>query len=229
VILNVALACAGVLGAVELVGYLRQRLEPGHALQISTAATALGLIGAVLLTQHALQGPLAPMIDMAYNDYYPTGESARRQRDRQQPQAWYGAVYSAVADLSQRPPEQNIVLPADPNLLLFEPYWGFQHRTPHYANPLADYDARSAEIRQWARATSSQEFVGQLDGSRFEPPNVFVFRRASDGKLTMDLSRDTFPRLPNIAFYGVSFDPALFASAEFVRRDVGPFAVIVRR
>ena len=44
----------------------------------------------------------------------------------------------------------------------------------------------------------------------------------------MSLSRDVFPRDPNSEAHEVVFPENLFAAPEFSRRDVGPYAVIVK-
>jgi galactan 5-O-arabinofuranosyltransferase len=40
---------------------------------------------------------------------------------------------------------------------------------------------------------------------------------------------DVFPASPNVAFETVAFPERLFDSPAFVRRDVGPWTVVVRR
>jgi galactan 5-O-arabinofuranosyltransferase len=244
VILGAVLATAGVLGLLELVGYLRSKLDVRYALRISTVACAIGLLGAITLNQGAIGLGLKEAEQRAYQDYYPTGDNSMGQRDPQQNGAWAGDVFRTIADLTRRPPQQNILLTTDYKLMSFQPYWGFQQETPHYANPLGQYDDRAAEIQRWAGAKNSAQLLGMLRISPFAAPNVFVLRnegRQADGpeqsgkdasnanKLRLTLKADAFPQLPNVRDYDVSFDPAVFDSPEFVRRDVGPYAIIVRR
>lgn len=247
VILEGVLAAAGVFGLLELIGYVRDKLDTRYALRISTIAASLGLIGAITLTQGAIGTSLAKSTEQAYTDYYPTGDNAMGHRDPAQDGHWLGAEIDAIAELTGRKPEHNIVLSTDYKLMSFQPYWGFQQETPHYANPLADYDDRAAEISGWAKAATSEELVRMLDNSRFDPPNVFVLRTPEarqeapgqggnvaapggrEGKLALTLKDDAFPQLPNVRDYDVFFDPAVFDSPEFVRRDVGPYAIIARR
>nr|WP_243788548.1 arabinofuranosyltransferase [Saccharopolyspora gloriosae] len=59
-------------------------------------------------------------------------------------------------------------------------------------------------------------------------PDAFLLRHETDG-LHLTLSHDAFPHQPNVQVYDVRFDPALFDSPAFVRRDAGPFAVIAVR
>lgn len=174
VILGAVLATAGVLGLLELIGYLRTRLNARHALRISTLACAAGLIGTVTLTQEAIGTKLGDSTEQAYENYYPTGDNAMGGRDPAEDGSWTDDVFGAVSDLSQRQPQENILLSTDYKLMSFQPYWGFQQETPHYANPLAEYDARADEIKRWTTAKTSQELLGMLDSSPFESPNVFV-------------------------------------------------------
>ncbi|GAA2781998.1 arabinofuranosyltransferase [Saccharopolyspora taberi] len=236
VILGAVLATAGVLGLLELVGFLRRRLDAAYALRISTISFALGLLGAVTLTQGAIGTALADSTERAYADYYPTGDNAMGGREEDQPGHWAGAVFATIDELTGREPQQNILLSTDYKMMSFRPYWGFQQETPHYANPLADYDERAAVVQRWTTAKDSSELLHQLDHSRFEAPNVFVLRTPSEefgpenaGKFALQLKGDAFPQLPNVRDYNVYFDPAAFDSPEFVQRQVGPYTIIVRR
>jgi galactan 5-O-arabinofuranosyltransferase len=256
VILNAVLAAAGVLGLLELIGYARRKLDDAHALQISLVSCVLGLLGAITLTQGSLGLALETGTEKAYEDYYPTGDNAKGQRDPEQSGFWLGKLNQAIAAESGRKPEQNVLLSTDYKLLSFQPYWSFQQETPHYANPLASYDARSDEVKRWTKARSSEDLIRMLDRSPFHAPNVFVFRspekepvgaagqdqsgtepasgagRKPDEnaeKLALTLKGDSFPQQPNVRDYDVHFDPKLFDSPEFVQRQVGPYTVIARR
>ncbi|GAA4830125.1 galactan 5-O-arabinofuranosyltransferase [Saccharopolyspora rosea] len=244
VILGAVLAVAGVFGFLELIGYLRRRLDSAHALRISMIACALGLLGAISLNQSAIGEALADSTKQAYQDYYPTGDNAMGQRDPSQPGSWTDDEIRTIAQLTGRQPDRNVLLTTDYKLLSFKPYWSFQQETPHYANPLADYDDRAAEIHRWATARDSRDLQRMLDHSRFHAPNVFVLRNPASpyagdddaakdpqhaGELAMQLKADGFPQQPNVRDYDVYFDPALFDSPAFVRRDVGPYTIIARR
>ncbi|RKT86127.1 galactan 5-O-arabinofuranosyltransferase [Saccharopolyspora antimicrobica] len=241
VILDVVLAVAGVFGLLELIGYLRRRFDARHALQISMVACALGMLGAITINQGAIGVALQDSVKAAYQDYYPTGDNAMGQRDPDELGSWTDEEVRAVAELTGRAPEQNLLLSTDYKLMSFKPYWGFQQETPHYANPLGDYDERAAEIHRWASARTSEEFLGMLRGSEFRTPNVFILSNPAsphsdvelpegeEGKLVLQLKGDAFPQLPNVRDYDVYFDPAVFDSPEFVQREVGPYTVIARR
>ncbi len=244
VILGSVLAVAGVLGLLELIAHLRQRLTAHHAARTTVVACALGLIGAVSLTQTTLGDTMASDAEKAYTDYYPTGANAKGQRDPEQPDAWLDELIGTISTLSGSEPADNIVLSTNYTLMSFRPYLGFQQETPHYANPLADYEQRAVTIHRWANADDSRELLRMLKHSRFTPPNVFVLRNTpkstedSEGttrparnsdELTLNLKADTFPQQPNVHDYTVSFDPKVFDSPAFVQREVGPYTVIVRR
>ncbi|WP_246155203.1 arabinofuranosyltransferase [Saccharopolyspora hirsuta] len=241
VILDVTLAVAGVFGLLELIGYLRRKLDVRYALQISMVACALGLLGAITINQGAIGVALQDSVKAAYQDYYPTGDNAMGQRDPDQLGSWTDDEIRAVAELSGRAPEQNLLLSTDYKLMSFKPYWGFQQETPHYANPLGDYDERAAEIHRWTTAKTADELLGMLRDSKFRTPNVFILSNpdsphstvelpeGEEGKLVLQLKGDAFPQLPNVRDYDVYFDRAVFDSPAFVKRDVGPYTVIALR
>ncbi|GAA3356083.1 galactan 5-O-arabinofuranosyltransferase [Saccharopolyspora gregorii] len=248
VILGVVLAVAGVFAVLEFIGWLRERVDAAYAARITVLSCALGLLGAITLTQGAIGSALAPSATQAYEDYYPTGDNAKGARDPEQTGSWADDVYRAVSQLTGRPPQRNLLLTTDYKLLSFQPYWSFQQETPHYANPLADYDGRTAEIERWTKARSGQELLDMLQRSPFTTPNVFVLRnqdspvaseadqeRAADPsdengrKLALNLKGDAFPQLPNVRDYDVFFDPAAFDDPRFERREVGPYTVIALR
>ncbi len=235
VVLTTVLMVTGVLGALELVGHLRRRFDVRNAPPLTTIACVLGLIGTVTLTQGAIGTTLKDATETAYTDYYPTGTNAKGQHDPGNPQAWYDETYAAIAELTGNAPAENIVMSTTYQLMAFKPYWGFQ-QTPHYANPLADYKERAAEIRRWAKAETPQQLLRMLRTGEFKPPNVFVLRNKTEepqtgqeDELTLALKADAFPQQPNVRHYTVAFDPAVFDSPAFVRRDVGPFTVIALR
>ncbi|WP_260172073.1 galactan 5-O-arabinofuranosyltransferase [Amycolatopsis bartoniae] len=216
--LDVTLAVAGVFAAVELV---RRVPVPAVALVVASGA-------AVVLTQTGVSDSVREGLQAAESDSYPTGVNARGQHNPDEDRAWAGQLISAINDLSGKPPTDEIVLSANGYLLSYQPYWGFQHTSEQYANPLADYDERNAEIRQWATSTTPAELLSRLDTNPKPPPNVFVLRN-SGGALTTGVVTDVFPRTPDIRVDDVSFSPQVFEAPEFAQRVVGPFTVIVRR
>lgn len=98
---------------------------------------------------------------------------------------------------------------------------------PHYANALADFPDRAAEIQRWAASTSSAELLRQLNTSKWQLPTAFVLRDDGD-HYTLTLTRDAYPETPSVRFFDVSFPKALFADPTFITTPVGPFVVAVR-
>ncbi|MGP4018087.1 arabinofuranosyltransferase [Saccharopolyspora sp. 5N708] len=241
VILDVTLAVGGVFGLLELIGYLRRKLDARYALRISMVGCALGLLGAITINQGAIGLALQDSVERAYQDYYPTGDNAMGQRDPAQLGSWTDDEIRAIAELTGREPTQNLLLSTDYKLMSFKPYWGFQQETPHYANPLADYAERAAEIQRWTTAKTSDELLDMLHSSRFKTPNVFILNNPANrystvdfpedqaGKLVLQLKDDAFPQLPNVRDYDVYFDPAVFDSPAFTKREVGPYTIIALR
>ncbi|MCA1184836.1 MULTISPECIES: arabinofuranosyltransferase [unclassified Saccharopolyspora] len=223
--LEVLLAAAGVLGLLDLWRRGLPRLRERWRARVAALAVLLGLAGSISTVETALATSIAEAAGPAYEDYYPTGSNAQRRQDPAQPGAWNDELATALAGTTGRPPARITLLTTYHPIMSFAPYWGFQQETPHYANPLAHYEERAALIRGWAGAAGPDELAAMLHRSPYPPPNAFLLRREDDG-LHLTLSHDAFPHQPNVQIYDVRFDPALFDSPRFVRRDVGPFAVI---
>ena len=246
-VIELVLATAGIFGLAELLGYLRRTTLAQRAVSLTAFVVVLGLVSAISLENRALQGNLAGGIQLAYENHYPNGTNALGASDPSQDGAHNDELITAIDELTGRQPADNIVLSTHFEPLVFEPYWGFQHKTPHYASPLAHYDQRNATITDWSKAQDSQELLDKIDSGVFAAPNVFVLRNPEDtganinpatkervtpetsDDLTYTYTWDTFPQMPGHNAHQASFDPALFHSPEFTHREVGPFTVIARR
>ena len=191
------------------------------------AAVVLGFLVAVDLAQNTPER-LADYIYPAYHDYYPTGATALAQSSPNDQGHYNQQLSDAIHRLTGRAPQDVVLLTTDNDLLAFEPYRGFQQSTAHYANPLADYDARRAEVASWAQARDPGDLLRRLDTNPHRAPDTFLLRSQPDG-LHVSLTRDQFPAAPNVATYDVVFPERLFDSPHFVKQDVGPFVVIARR
>ncbi|MFD2399874.1 arabinofuranosyltransferase [Prauserella oleivorans] len=222
--IKLVLAVAGIFGSLELLRYLRARRAHWQR-PVLALSVVFAVLGSVTLVQDGIRSSLAKVIQRAETDYYPTGFTPSGDRDPAQEGAWTGRLITAIDDLGGGKPTDEIVLSDNIELMSFRPYWGFQ-MTPHYANPLARYDDRSAEIETWGHATSPASLLEQMHDGPFEAPTMLVLRRADDGTLTYTIRYDTFPKKIPVAGRPVKFDPKLFDSPRFERRDVGPFAVI---
>ncbi|WP_438387427.1 arabinofuranosyltransferase [Actinopolyspora saharensis] len=249
VVLESALAVAGTLGLVELVSYLRRRLSVWHATRLTVFAVVIAITGSLAVLQHEMSSGLSSEKKAAYNDYYPNGTNALAEEESGEPGVWLDELHSTIGELTHDPPQRDILLTTNYDLLSYHPYWSFQQETPHYANPLAEYARRAATVRRWTHAANSAELSNMLQHSAFEAPDVFVVRHHAPrkevyvpeiiddadrvnppkGKYSVTMKADAFPRQPNVHNYPVVFDAELFQGSDFVKRRVGPYTVIARR
>lgn len=231
--INVTLAVAGAFASIDLFRALPRVLGArGSMRSIRTLGLLVALAGTVAIAQSSISSSLKGVTNNAESDYYPDGFNAKGEHDLAQDGAWTGDVIASINQLSGRPPLDTVVLSTDDQLFCFAPYAGFQQSTPQYANPLADYYQRNAEIHHWATSIDANDLVTRLAHNPHRPPSVFVLRRsgdASSGKLSLRVTWNSFPRAAPLRVEEVQFDQRLFESPRFVRRDVGPFVVIVER
>jgi galactan 5-O-arabinofuranosyltransferase len=165
--------------------------------------------------------------DAAMSDYYPSGRNARGESDPKSLGAWTGNVIDAISDLTDgTAPDRLVVLTAHYDVLAYQPYHGFQSALEQYANPLAHFEDRRDAIESWAASTSQDELLDQLDRCPYPTPTVFVLR-LNGWRLQATVTKDTFPTLAYDP-HTVTFDERLFDGPAFRRRNIGPFAVIVR-
>lgn len=242
-LLELTLWCAGVFAGLDLMRLLGRRYP--HVFEAvpslpkvanpavpkrNLVAAVLALLAVVSLTQTVdTEEKLIPgFLDAARTDYDLSGTNAAGESDPDEDGYWARQLVTTIDELTgQREPSELVLLTTYNDLLAFRPYHGFQTTIAGWSNPLADYEARTAKIDALARSGSAAELVNRLRDSEFAAPSVFVLRREA-GALTLRISFDIFPAEPNMDFREVSFDPKLFDSPEFTRRDVGPFAVITR-
>ncbi|MET0898302.1 MAG: galactan 5-O-arabinofuranosyltransferase [Mycobacterium sp.] len=224
--LTVLLAAAGVFGFLEV--SLLAATRWGRKL-IPVAAT-IGLAGAMAFSQD-IPDTLRPDLTVAYTDT--DGDGLRGDRRPPGAEQYYREIDAIIAEQTGRPRNETVVLTADYSFLSFYPYLGFQGLTSHYANPLAQFDARAAEIQSWADLESSDEFLDTLDALPWEPPTVFLMRTGSGSgsgsTYTLRLAEDVYPNQPNVRRYAVELDSALFDSPEFTVETVGPFVLAIRK
>lgn len=227
-VVELVLVCAGVLTAVEALQITRV-----HWPDVGVRLRALGGVLAVVVLAACAQGALSAGDDTvkeAYSDPYPsTGAPAVGAFDPSRIDSWAPQLVATVQQASGRPASDLVVLGGPTQFYVDQPFHGFQQSTPHYANPLAQYDQRNEAVQQWARATDPDDLLRRLDTSPWPAPRAFLLGRAADGSLTTRIVHDVFPQYPNVAFDTVSFPARLFDSPAFERRDVGPWTVVVRR
>ena len=155
-------------------------------------ASVLAVLLAVQLTQstpdsiRALQGA-------AYTSYDADGHAvdAAHATDRTGP--YNKQLIDTIAQLSGKPPQDNVLLTNDVQLLDFQPYHSYQTNKEQYANPLARYPERNDELTRWSHSRTSAEFVANMASGTFTPPNVFVLQRDNAGNYWYDLAVTNFP------------------------------------
>lgn len=223
--LSVLLAAAGTFGFIWITQAAVARYQhPGR--HIVAVAATLGLIGGLTFSQD-IPDVLRSDINVAYTDTDGYGERA----DRRPPGAeqYYRALDRRIREVTGRPPNETVVLTADYSFLSFYPYYGFQGLTSHYANPLAQFEARSAAIESWALLTEPDQFINALDQLPWPPPTVLLMRRGGPDSYTLRLAADVYPNQPNVRRYQVSLDPAIFDDERWDVSTEGPFVLAIRK
>ena len=222
--LTVLLSAAGAFGFVEVSRALATRYAT-QSKRILAAATVIGAIGAVTFSQD-IPDVLRPDITVAYTDTDGYGQRA----DRRPPGAerYYADVDAKILDATGRPRNETVVMTADYSFLAFYPYYGFQGLTSHYANPLAQFEERSAAIESWATLTDADAFIAALDALPWAPPTVFLMRHGANDTYTLRLASDVYPNQPNVRRYQVTLDSAIFDDPRWTVSDVGPFVLAIR-
>ncbi|MET9489277.1 galactan 5-O-arabinofuranosyltransferase [Nocardia sp. NPDC006630] len=220
-ILYTLLVAAGAFGFAEGLRAAYQVLNEPSRVRLAGAAVALA--GAVAFSQ-GIPNVLATEINTAYTDTDGNGVRA----DARPPSAvsHYAEIDAALREQTGRAPDQSVVLTADTSFLSIYPYFGFQALTSHYANPLADFKPRAAEIKRWSTLKSPQELIDALAHCPWRAPDAFLFRK-SGSEYTLRLAEDVYPNDPNVKRYTVAFPRALFDDPHFRVTDIGPFTLVV--
>ena len=219
--LTVLLVAAGAFGFLEVVAALAPR---GRA--VVPVAGAIGLTAAIAFSQD-IPDVLRPDLTIAYTDT--DGHGQRGDRRPPSSEKFYSAIDATILKVTGKPRDQIVVLTADYSFLSYYPYWGFQGLTSHYANPLAQFDLRAAQIEKWSNLKTPDEFIHALDTSPWPPPTVFLMRRGANSNYTLRLAEDVYPNQPNVRRYTVDFRAALFADPRFVVESIGPFVLAIRK
>lgn len=228
VTLKLALAVAGTFGALELLRYLLGVWSRRRG-QVIAVGLVLGIGCSLSLVQDSVRYSMASLVEHANTDYYPNGRTPAGARDESEPAAWTGGLIGAIDELGTGEPTRETVLSDQRHLMSFRPYWAFHDLTPHYTNPLSEHTRRAEEIETWAASASPEVVHERMHDGPFRAPTMLVLRRTDDGQLRYTVRYDTFPRQPAARARPVLFDPALFDSPRFERRDVGPYTVIAVR
>lgn len=223
--LSVLLTAAGTFGFIAVAQAAVVRFQhPGR--HIVAIAATIGAIGAVTFSQD-IPDVLRTDITVAYTDTDGYGERA----DRRPPGAeqYYRALDERILEVTGRPRTETVVMTADYSFLSYYPYYGFQGLTSHYANPLAQFEARSAAIESWALLSTPDQFITALDQLPWQAPTVFLMRRGGPDSYTLRLASDVYPNQPNVKRYQVELNAALFEDPRWDVSTDGPFVLAIRK
>jgi galactan 5-O-arabinofuranosyltransferase len=225
--LTVLLVTAGVFGFLETAQALAaQGRDRGWGRAVVPVAGAIGLTAAIAFSQD-IPDVLRPDLTIAYTDT--DGHGQRGDRRPPSSEKFYSVIDAAILKVTGKPRDQTVVMTADYSFLSYYPYWGFQGLTSHYANPLAQFDLRAAQIEKWSELKTPDEFIHALDASPWPPPTVFLMRRGANSNYTLRLAQDVYPNQPNVRRYTVELRAALFDDPRFVVQSIGPFVLAIRR
>ncbi|OBH49176.1 galactan 5-O-arabinofuranosyltransferase [Mycobacterium sp. E2479] len=225
--LSVLLVASGAFGFLELARALAAAgRDRSWGRAVAPVAGAIGLAAAIAFSQD-IPDVLRPDLTIAYTDTDGNGQRG----DRRPPSAekFYATIDHAITQVTGKPRDQTVVMTADYSFLSFYPYWGFQGLTSHYANPLAQFDLRAAQINKWSGLRTADDFIHALDTCPWPPPTVFVMRRGAGGNYTLRLAEDVYPNQPNVRRYTVDLRGALFDNPRFVVQSIGPFVLAIRK
>jgi galactan 5-O-arabinofuranosyltransferase len=223
--LSVLLTAAGTFGFIWVTqAVVAHYQHPGR--HVVAIAATVGAIGAVTFSQD-IPDVLRTDIDVAYTDTDGYGERA----DRRPPGAeqYYRALDERILQVTGVPRTETVVMTADYSFLSYYPYYGFQGLTSHYANPLAQFEARSAAIESWALLSTPDQFVTALDQLPWQAPSVFLMRRGGPDTYTLRLASDVYPNQPNVKRYQVELNAALFEDPRWDVSTDGPFVLAIRK
>jgi galactan 5-O-arabinofuranosyltransferase len=215
------LVAAGVFGFLEATRALAPRSRA-----VAPVAGAVGLAAAIAFSQD-IPDVLRPDLTIAYTDT--DGHGQRGDRRPPSSEKYYSAIDAAILHATGRPRDQTVVLTADYSFLSYYPYWGFQGLTSHYANPLAQFDLRAAQIEKWSTFKTPDELVHALDTLPWPAPTVFLMRRGASNTYTLRLAQDVYPNQPNVRRYTLDLSAALFADPRFSVQSIGPFVLAIRK
>jgi galactan 5-O-arabinofuranosyltransferase len=218
--LSVLLVAAGAFGFLEVTRALAPRSRA-----VLPVAGAIGLAAAIAFSQD-IPDVLRPDLTIAYTDT--DGHGQRGDRRPPGAEKYYSVIDDAILRVTGKPRDQTVVLTADYSFLSYYPYWGFQGLTSHYANPLAQFDLRAAQIKKWTELKTADELIHALDASPWPPPTVFLMRHGANGNYTLRLAEDVYPNQPNVRRYTVDLRAALFDDPHFAVRSIGPFVLAIR-
>src|SRR5271163_386238 len=234
--LTVLLTAAGVFGFIDVTQALAARgRDHAWGRAALPVAASIGLAAAIAFSQD-IPDVLRPDLTIAYTDT--DGHGQRGDRRPPSSEKFYPEIDTAITRATGKPRDQTVVTTADYSFLSYYPYFGFQGLTSHYANPLAQFDKRTAAIKNWSKLTAADPFIHALDTLPWAPPTVFLMRHGGSAgatsagmgsTYTLLLAEDVYPNQPNVRRYTVELNAAIFADPRFTVTTIGPFVLAVRK
>jgi len=227
-------ATAGILALADFRLMGLPSLYPAH--MIGTTSKRVTVAFAIILgmggVYYAQQIPATneSALDHAYTDTDGYGERADRYTSDSA--ADYGKIREFI-DAQGHAANDTVVLTDEKLFMAYNPYYGFNAFTSHYANPLGEFTTRNLQIEDWAKGSWEQtpdEFAASLDSSPWRAPDVLIFRgdveEPGDGYKT-HLAEDIYPNQPNVRYRAVFFNPEVFEKG-WELAQIGPFVVAAR-
>ncbi|KHO30512.1 galactan 5-O-arabinofuranosyltransferase [Corynebacterium minutissimum] len=227
-------ATAGILALADFRLMGLPSLYPAH--MIGTTSKRVTVAFAIILgmggVYYAQQIPATneSALDHAYTDTDGYGERADRYTSDSA--ADYGKIREFI-DTQGHAANDTVVLTDEKLFMAYNPYYGFNAFTSHYANPLGEFTTRNLQIEDWAKGSweqSPEEFAASLDSSPWRAPDVLIFRgdveEPGDGYKT-HLAEDIYPNQPNVRYRAVFFNPEVFEKG-WETTQIGPFVVAAR-
>ena len=237
VLITLLFATAGALAVadIRLVGmdffYPSRAGEASQRAVTSVLAVLIG--GAVLAMFQQIPKENESHIDQAYADTDGFGERADKYpADAGQ---YYGQITRLLTDHGYAP-RDTVVYTDEINFMAFNPFYGFNAFTSHYANPLGEFDQRNEELSAWSAGSfdtlkDPEAFTAALDSSKWRAPDAFIFRGdldSPDEPWKTHIAHDIFPSQPNVRYEALFFNPGAFDSPAWDVEQIGPFVVAVR-
>lgn len=212
-VITLALALAGVFGAVALARWALATSPAQSRGRVTAAAVVVAGLGAVQMVQHVSEED---------------SEFAAVARNSSAPPA---NVLAAIDEMTgDREPSDLVVLTSDPTLYAYRPFFTFQAPAQAYATPAARYEERLDEIRRWADSETPAEVAVALESSSFRAPDVLVLTREGSRRWVFPAAINEMPKVQNNSREKIIFRPQQFDDpARFGVREVGSQMVIVRR
>lgn len=212
-VITLALAVAGVIGALALARWAVNTASPGSRGRVTAAAVVVAGLAAVQMVQHVSEED---------------AEFAATARETPGPP---DEVLTAIAEMTAgREPSDLVILTSDPALYSYRPFFSFQAPAQAYATPAGRYEERTDQIRRWADSDSPAELADALEAGPFRAPDVLVLDREHPRRWVVPVMINEMPLTHNNRREEIRFRPQQFADPHlFEVRRVGSLMVIVRR